>query len=314
VDIDFERAVTECLDQIPRGHVSTCGVIARALGDVRAARSVATWLSEHSDTSGAHRVVRADGRPILSHWESRLRRDGVRLQNGCVDPSRILGALRPVGFLDRLRDEQSRLAGKVIERDETEPIVHVAGVDVAYRGDEMFAAAVSIGVDRLDPVEIAMVRGRVAFPYVPTYLAYREFPAIEAVISRLARRPDVLMIDGHGRLHPALFGVACYAGVRLDMRTIGIAKHHLVGRSRPADRHDDAQRLEIGGETRGYAWRSPGRTRPIYVSVGHRFSLEGALKLARQITRKSYPEPLRIADRLSKEMKGDEKRENGATR
>jgi len=243
-----------------------------------------------------------------------LAREGVLVRNGRADDSRILGALGPLGFLEHLREEQLRLAATVIESDETEPIVRVTGVDVAYRGDETFAVAVSFAVDRLEPVEIAMVRGRVAFPYVPTYLAYREFPAVEAVVSKLAQRPDVLMIDGHGRLHPSLFGAACYAGVRLDMRTIGIAKHLLVGRSRPADREGAAQRIEIDGETRGYAWRPPGRTRPIYVSVGHRFSLEGALELVRQVTRNSYPEPLRIADRLSKEMKENEKRERGATR
>jgi deoxyribonuclease V len=314
VDLDFARAVKECVDEIPPGQVSTCGAIARALGDVRASRSVATWLAEHPETPNGHRVVRADGRPVLSDQEDRLANDGVIVRNGRIDGSRIHGALRPLGFFDRLREEQIHLAANVVESDETEPIVRVAGVDVAYRGDDSFAAAVSIQVDRLEPMEIAMARGRVPFPYVPTYLAYREFPAIEAVVSKLAQRPEVLMIDGHGRLHPSLFGAACYAGVRLDMRTIGIAKHLLVGRSRPADREGAAERIEIDGETRGYAWRPPGRTRPIYVSVGHRFSLEGALKLVRQVTRNSYPEPLRIADRLSKEMKENEKRERGATR
>src|SRR5712691_6304262 len=133
VDLDFAGAVTECLDQIPRGHVSTCGAIARALGDVRASRSVATWLAEHPETRNGHRVVRADGRPILSGQEDRLAHDGVLVRNDRVDLSRIHTALRPLGFLDRLREEQVRLAGEVIESDVTGPIVRVAGVDVAYR-------------------------------------------------------------------------------------------------------------------------------------------------------------------------------------
>ena len=123
------------------------------------------------------------------------------------------------------------------------------------------------------------------------------------------------MIDGHGRLHPALFGVACHVGVTLDLPTIGIAKHPLAGRVESSEkRATDAWPVRIRGQTQGYAWLPPDRSRPIYVSVGHRISLENALRLARIATRHGYPEALRIADRASREMKRNEKREKGATR
>ena len=315
MDADFAQALSRCLDQIPRGRVATCGAIARALGDVRAARSVATWLAERPDTPRCHRVVRADGRPVLAGASARLAEERVCLERGRVDAARILGRLRGVDFLNRLRDEQVRLAAQVKEADDPGPIELVTGVDVAYDGDEMNAVAVSIEVRDLEAAEIAVVRGRVEFPYIPTYLAYREFPGIEAVVSRLSRRPDALMIDGHGRLHPALFGVACHTGLRLDMRTIGIAKHPLAGNVGSASHgEDNAFPIEIEGKTRGYAWTPPGRAHPIYVSVGHRISLGSALDLIRRTTRHAYPEALRIADRISKEIKRNEKREKGATR
>jgi len=186
---------------------------------------------------------------------------------------------------------------------------------VGYQGDEMYAVAVSIALGNLDTIEIALVRRRVDFPYIPTYLAYREFPGIEAAVRRLSRRPDVLMIDGHGRLHPALFGIACYAGIRLDLPTIGVAKHPLAGHVQPAsERHVAAHSVRIDGVTRGYAWTPPNRSRAIYVSVGHRISLPRALDLVRKTTQYRYPEALRIADRVSREMKGNEKREKGAAR
>jgi deoxyribonuclease V len=170
-------------------------------------------------------------------------------------------------------------------------------------------------IEDLELVETACVRGRVEFPYIPTYLAYREFPGIEGAVNRLSKRPDLLMIDGHGRLHPVLFGVACYAGVVLDIPTFGIAKHPLAGRlgSRPRGK-SNARTVRFGDRIRGYAWIPPGRSRAIYVSVGHRISLETAMMIVRETTHTGYPEPLRIADRLSKEMKRNEKREKGATR
>src|SRR5207253_5317343 len=94
---------------------------------------------------------------------------------------------------------------------------------------------------------------RPLFPYttlfrsIPTYLAYREFPGIGAAVRRLSTRPDLLMIDGHGRLHPALFGVACDVGVRLDLPTIGVAKHPLAGRVQPTRSEEHTSELQSRG-------------------------------------------------------------------
>ncbi len=315
VDPDFAKAISKCLAEIPHGQVATCGAIARALGDLRAARAVATWLVEHPDTPRGHRVVRADGRPVLAAAEQQLGREGFPIAGGRVDESRIVASLPDVELLGVLREEQQRLASKVIENDDCGPIEIVAGVDVAYQRDEMYAAAASVALADLETVEVALVRRRVDFPYIPTYLAYREFPGIGAAVRRLSTRPDLLMIDGHGRLHPALFGVACDAGVRLDLPTIGVAKHPLAGRVQPtSEKHEDALPVRIDGVTRGYAWTPPNRSRAIYVSVGHRVSLEHAVDLVRKTTRDRYPEALRIADRISRNMKGNEKREKGAAR
>ena len=315
MDSDFAKAVAHCLAGIPTGRVATCGAIARALGDVRAARAVATWLVEHPDTPRANRVVRADGRSVVAGTERRLTREGLPLGGGRGDDSGILASLPDDGFLRVLRAEQQRLASRVIEQDDRRPVEIITGVDMAYQGDDMYAAAVSIALANLEIVEIALVRRRVDFPYIPTYLAYREFPGIEAAVRRLSRRPDVLMIDGHGRLHPALFGIACYAGVRLDLPTIGVAKHPLAGRVQSTpEKHADALSIRIDGIRRGYAWIPPNRSRAIYVSIGHRISLRRALALVRRTTHNGYPEALRIADRISRNMKGNEKREKGAAR
>ena len=260
-------------------------------------------------------MIRADGTPILRDAHKHLALENVRIRSGRVDASRIRIRLPDLELLRPLREEQQSLASEIVEQDEPAPIRVVAGVDVAYQGDQMVATAVSVPVEGLETTELAVVRRPVTFPYIPTYLAYREFPGIEAAVRRLSRRPDVLMIDGHGRLHPALFGVACYAGLKLDLPTIGIAKHPLAGRVKSSNkRHLYALPIEIDGITRGYAWTPPGRARAIYVSVGHRISLESALAVVQKTTRHGYPEALKIADRISSKMKWNEKREKGAAR
>jgi deoxyribonuclease V len=305
VDIDFGRAVERCLAEIPPGRVATCGAVARALGDLRAARAIATWLAGHPEIPGGHRVVRADGQPILE-GASNLRADeGIRVVRGRIERSDVVDALPGIGFLERLREEQERLAAEVLEDESAGPSAtfrRIAGVDASYRGEMTHVAAVSMDRSALEPMEVATVRRRTEFPYIPSYLAYREFPGIRDAVERLAVRPDLLLVDGHGRLHPAGFGIACAVGVKLGLPTVGIAKRLLVGRVESSSHPGDPRSVAIDGRIRGYAWVPPGGSRPIYVSVGHRISLEGAMRIALDTTRLRYPEPLRVADRISREM------------
>src|SRR5207247_7645545 len=129
-----------------------------------------------------------------------------------------------VPFPGRLREEQLRHASQVIEED-AGPIRSVTGIDIAYRGEEAYAAAATLEVETLRTVAVASVRTRVGFPYIPGYLAFRVMAGIEVAVRRLPKRPEAIMTGGHGRIHPALFGVACHAGVRPDLPTVGVAKH-----------------------------------------------------------------------------------------
>lgn len=314
VSLSFPEALAACLDGIPRGKVATCGTIAKALGDYRAARSVATWLLEHPAIEHAHRVVRADGRPLIRGSAERLDLEGVKMHGGQVPVESFVDAVPASLFLEGLRAQQTALASRVIEADERTAPEILGGLDVAYRGDRAFAVAVTLDPKTLEIGEVSECETEVDFPYIPTYLAFREFPAVKIALDGLEEKPDLLFVDGHGRLHPALFGFACFAGVQLDLPTIGIAKHPLAGRAVPAGtRLAGAVPIEIEGVVRGYAWAPPGSSRPFYVSVGHRIALATALAMTQRATKRKYPEPLVVADRISKEKKEEKNKEEGAS-
>src|SRR3989442_3012310 len=109
VDVDFSKALQECLDQVGPGRVATCGAIARALGDIRAARSVATWLNTHPDTAGGHPVVRAGGRPGLVFPSSGLQREGFQLVPWRGPTGRNPDRLQPLGLLPTLPAQQPKV-------------------------------------------------------------------------------------------------------------------------------------------------------------------------------------------------------------
>src|SRR5207247_9319132 len=102
MDATFAEALARSLNGIPRGRVATCSTIARALGDVRAARAVATWLREHPETLEAHRVVRLDGSPILDASTAPLQKKGVPIAAGRVAHSRLVAHAPGGPFLGRL--------------------------------------------------------------------------------------------------------------------------------------------------------------------------------------------------------------------
>jgi deoxyribonuclease V len=96
-------------------------------------------------------------------------------------------------------------------------------------------------------------------------------------------------------------GIACHLGVLLDLPTIGCAKSILCGTaSTPADRAGAWSPLVDGSEQVGAALRTREATTPVYVSIGHRVSLDRAIELVLKCCKRyRLPETTRYAHRVA---------------
>ena len=123
-------------------------------------------------------------------------------------------------------------------------------------------------------------------------------------LDRLSLKPDLLLADGHGLAHPHRFGLACHLGVLGDLPTIGVAKSRLIGvYEEPGSDRGASSELVDNGQTIGVVLRTRNAVRPVFVSVGHRVSLKAAADFVVRCTRRfRIPEPIRAADRLSREI------------
>lgn len=200
---------------------------------------------------------------------------------------------------------QSKLAASLQLSDDVGPIRRIAGVDVAFpdRGRRTRAAVAVLDARTLEVCQVARVIQPTRFPYVPGLLSFREIPAILAAMEELDPLPDVLLCDGQGIAHPRRFGVACHLGLLTGIPSVGVAKSRLTGRHAELPREKGATvPLRDGDETIGTVLRSRTGVRPLYISPGHRVSLETAVDLTwRCITRYRLPETTRAADRLAGE-------------
>ncbi|MEU2394912.1 endonuclease V [Streptomyces sp. NPDC007369] len=179
----------------------------------------------------------------------------------------------------------------------------VAGVDVAYddERDLVAAAAVVLDAATLDVVEERTAVGRVSFPYVPGLLAFRELPTVLAALDALTAAPDLVVCDGYGLAHPRGFGLACHLGVVTGLPSMGVAKNPFTFTYEEpgARRGDAAALLAADGDVVGRALRTQDGVKPVYVSVGHRISLDNACAHALALSpRFRIPETTRHADSL----------------
>ena len=200
---------------------------------------------------------------------------------------------------------------------------HVGGIDISFAKDNDVDAAVTFVVLAFPSLavvheETAMVK--LEQPYIPGYLAFREVPHLVAIVEAARRRapelmPQVIMVDGNGILHPRMFGAASQLGVELDTPTIGVAKNFLqvdgldmreLKKTLTPEVLPAAGSLYpivgVSGTRYGHAVRTSDKAvNPVFVSPGHRCSIETASAVAAATSKVRVPEPVRQADFLSRE-------------
>lgn len=314
---DLERTLARLLRQIPAGRVATCGALATALGDRAACRWVGRFLRAHRHTADCpcHRVVRADG--TLGQFvagsvhtkRSLLAAEGVEVAGGAVDLDRYgFDALRCAQPLVRLAWLQERLAAQIRFCPPRSLPRLVGGIDVAYPHERLAVGAmVVIDTSRGRAIWSAVLCRPVRFPYITGYLAFRELPALLALVAAAAqagRLPEVLLVDGSGTLHPRGAGIAAHLGVATNVPTVGLTKTLLCGEVDWQDMAPGESRPVFWqGQIAGMALRpTAGSRRPIFLSPGHRADVAFAERVVRQMLKgRRLPEPLHWADRLSRQ-------------
>ncbi|KAJ3178385.1 hypothetical protein HDU85_005183 [Gaertneriomyces sp. JEL0708] len=201
---------------------------------------------------------------------------------------------------------------------------HIAGADISFYPNDQHKAVGCVVILEFPSMQIVYSACReveLNHPYIPTYLAFREAPLVLSLLEEVKQQhshiyPQVLFIDGNGTLHPRLFGLACHVGVLADIPSIGVAKNFCAlsseGLTVKGIKQKSSELLKapgdwfpiigksgtiFGGAVRG----TKDASNPVFVSPGHRISLTSAVALTVLCCKYRVPEPVRVADAVSRD-------------
>ncbi|XP_032900137.1 endonuclease V isoform X2 [Amblyraja radiata] len=225
-----------------------------------------------------------DGRQQLRQWESQQ----VELKKQMVDHN--------------TEDWQSNEDFAGLER--------VGGVDLSFIKEDEVNACASLVVLSYPDLEVIYEECRMVClnaPYIPGFLAFREAPFLEEAVRRLQHKdpsllPQVIFVDGNGMLHHR--DLPCIGVAKNLLHVDGLEEKHLL-KEKIKDLHERGNAFTLtgtSGKVLGMALKSCEKsTKPIYVSVGHRISLDTASRLTHSCCKYRVPEPIRQADIRSRE-------------
>jgi deoxyribonuclease V len=207
---------------------------------------------------------------------------------------------------------QRELAGRVVARSTTplDSLRLVAGLDVSYDKTTRLCHAAIVVIDRftMETIEETGLSEPARFPYVPGLLSFREIPPLLKALESLHTPVDAFIADGQGVAHPRRIGLAAHFGLCVEKPTVGCAKSILIGvpKGRLGIRRGSRAPLvdPKTGEELGAVVRTRHGVTPVYVSVGHRISLDDAVALVLACApRYRLTEPIRRAHALSNRLR-----------
>lgn len=206
---------------------------------------------------------------------------------------------------DERPESSDRSAPIVVGIDQAFVDEQVVSVTVALRGEEVIERA-----SALTPLET---------PYIPGLLSFREGGPVLAALEALTVDPDLLVLDGSGRIHYRQAGLATHIGVITETPAVGVAKSLLCGTpDASVDSRSEGWSTPIRADNRieapeetivGHAYQSrqydnAPRINPLYVSPGHGLSAVTARDLVAALCGGyKLPAPTRLADAYAEEIK-----------
>lgn len=201
-------------------------------------------------------------------------------------------------------ESQKKLREKIKLVPLKKKIKTIAGLDVSFNKFEkdVYAGIIVLSYPELKVLEKVCVKSVVDFPYIPGLLSFREIPPLLKCWQKLKRKPDIVVVDGHGIAHPRRLGIATHFGLVTGVPTIGCGKSLLYGKYKEPTLNAASESPLFDPKTNeqiGIVLRTKRNVKPIFVAPGNKITLKESREII-QVTLRGYrlPEPTRRVHNL----------------
>ena len=199
--------------------------------------------------------------------------------------------------MQQLKEIKQNILKGISLKDDFEDIKTIVGFDLAFKGQKILCAAVVLDYETFEVLETTDIEIEEPMPYSPQMICFREGPAIIEAYKNLETKPDILILDGNGSINPKVIGVANYVGVLTNKPCIGVSSKLVSGRL-------DVDNVIYDDKLTGKALKSKDFANPIYVSPGHKVSLESATEIIKKCLKgHKMPEPIHLAHSKAVKLK-----------
>ena len=140
---------------------------------------------------------------------------------------------------------------------------------------KIIGGVVVLDANTMEVVETSYASEAIIYPYTPGLYTNREVTLLKEAFGKLKNKPDIIISDSNEVVHPRMVSLANHLGIELDIPTIGCANKILLGQYDRLDKPFGSQaNLYYDGHLTGRVLRSKCEEEPIYVTIGHKISLD----------------------------------------
>ena len=230
---------------------------------------------------------------------------------------------------EKLFKIQCSMESKINNTPRIDKYRYIGGADLTDRDGIIVGCFVVVDCqDNLKVIYQKCTEMKVDFKYQAGLLCFREGPVVISLYREFCQnmsniKLDVILCDGSGEWHPRGLGLASYVGVELQIPTIGVFKNFLsIGTNFPRKSViQKAQQtcknvgdtiilnhvIENGRNVRCAVMKTTKieNFSPIYISPGNLIDFDSSIDIVKRLCHFREPEPLRLADRLSRKYVKD---------
>jgi len=203
--------------------------------------------------------------------------------------------------IESLKKEQIKLSKEITTKDSQDFSVatRFAAIETLLVKNSILSGAIICDKD-FNIIEQQYCSDKIKFPYLHEFRSYRELPAMIEAFGKLAEKPDVVFVHGHGLTHPRL-GLASHFSLVAGVPTIGVADSLFEGDKL------EGEDIKRDGKIIGRVLQTKEKANPLYVSVGSGISLDSAIKFAKQLINPPHklPEPIHLAHKYIKNVRDE---------